>query len=62
MKIAILYPRISHYREEFFQALMKKHDLRFFLYESQKESFGKNFKNSQIDAHYLKTLQTASSF
>jgi len=56
MKIAILYPRISHYREEFFQGLMKKHDLTFFLYESKEESLKKNFKNSQIDAHFLKTF------
>ena len=56
MKIGILYPRISHYREEFFQAIMQEHKVDFFIYESKEESNKNNFKNSQIVAHCLKTF------
>jgi len=55
MKIGILYPRLSHYREEFFQAIMQKYETDFFIYESKEESNKKNYKNSQIFAHHLAT-------
>jgi len=55
MKIGILYPRISHYREEFFQALIQKHNVDFFIYESKVKSSKDNFKNSQIPSHQLAT-------
>lgn len=59
MKIGILYPRISHYREEFFQEIMKIHNLDFYLYESQENSKKENFKNSNIKSYYLKTFEIA---
>lgn len=56
MKIGILYPRISHYREEFFQSLMQKYEVDFFVYESKEESTNNNFKNSEIHTHQLTTF------
>lgn len=56
MKIGMLYPRISHYREEFFEEIMKNHNVDFFLYESNKESEKENFKSSYIKSNYLKTF------
>lgn len=53
MKIGILYPRLPHYREEFFQGLMQKHEIDFFIYESKEESSKNNFKTSQIPTHHL---------
>lgn len=55
MKIGILYPRLSHYREEFFQAIMQKYETDFFIYESKEESKKKKYKNSQIFTHHLAT-------
>jgi hypothetical protein len=57
MKIGILYPRISHYREEFFEALIGRHDVDIFLYESMEKSKKENFKNSYISANYLNTYE-----
>lgn len=57
MNLGILYPRISHYREEFFEEIMKVHNIDFYLYESIKESEKDNFKNSYIQATYLKTFE-----
>jgi len=57
MRIGILYPRISHYREEFFESLMKNHDVSIFLYESAEKSKKENYKNSYISANYLNTYE-----
>lgn len=55
MKIGVLYPRLSHYREEFFQAIIQKYETDFFIYESKEESNKKNYKNSQIFTYHLAT-------
>lgn len=56
MKIGVVYPRVSHYREEFFEGLMGCHDLDIYIYESEESSVNNNFKNSKMPTKKLKSF------
>jgi hypothetical protein len=55
MKIAFLYPRISHYREDFFLFFKKNYNCDIFVYEDTKENKNNNFEISNIETIKLKS-------
>jgi glycosyltransferase involved in cell wall biosynthesis len=46
--IAFLYPRISHYREEFFAYFQKNYHCHIFVYENDQENKRNHFKISKV--------------
>jgi len=55
-KIAFLYPRISHYREEFFEYFQKNYDCDIFVYENDEENQKNNFEIAKIPTKKLKSF------
>lgn len=54
MRIAIIQPLVPHYREAFFNALKKKYDIDFYVYQQKSNPNNDNFKISNIPAFPLK--------
>ena len=51
--IAILYPHIAHYREDFFKELLKYHCFDIFTYINNEESINNNFYISKLETKKL---------
>ncbi|WP_340121877.1 hypothetical protein [Methylobacter svalbardensis] len=60
MKIAIVYPRISHYREDFFNALAKNFDIDIYVYENDVDNIKEHFDISSISVKKLKSIKIFS--
>jgi hypothetical protein len=52
-KIAVLYPRVPHYRETFFKKLGEKYDLDIYVYEDDKKVKKQFFNNANIKTYKL---------
>lgn len=55
MKVAFLYPRIAHYREDFFKYFIENYDTDIYVYEDQEHSEKDNFLISPIKTIPLKS-------
>lgn len=55
-KIAFLYPRVSHYREEFFEYFIQHYNTDIYVYENKNESQKNNFQISHIKTKDLKSI------
>ena len=61
-RIAFLYPRISHYREEFFEYFISNYNTDIYVYESIKKSKNNNFQVSSILTKKLNSISFFSKF
>jgi glycosyltransferase involved in cell wall biosynthesis len=56
-KIALLHPYILHYREEFFEEMMKNYDLDIFCYEDPDKIKESNFKQANIITTAIQSIR-----
>jgi hypothetical protein len=54
--IAFLYPRVSHYREEFFEYFVKHYACDIYVYEDDEENKKNNFMISHVPTKLLRSI------
>ena len=62
MKIAVIYPRISHYREEFFKVLNEHFDIDIYVYENDLTNNAEHFNISKITTFQLESIKIFSKY
>ena len=62
MKIAVIYPRISTYREEFFRTLNQHFKMDIYVYEDELTNQAEHFNISDIPTFQLESIKIFSNY